>query len=71
MKRTAILSTVIDADVKRAATLYCKKNGMKLQFLVEKAIIEQLEDAIDLEAYYARKSEPTTSLEEILSPKKK
>ena len=70
-KTTTTLSTVIDLEVKRAATLYCKQHGMKLQYLVEKALIEQLEDSIDLQAYREREKEPTTSLEDILAARKK
>ena len=38
----------------------------------EKALIELLEDEIDLEAYLARRNEETVSLEEVLAqlPKK-
>lgn len=68
MKKTATLSTVIDAEVKRAATQYCKQQGMKLQYLVEKALIEQLEDAIDLEAYRQRRNESTVRLEDLIPP---
>jgi hypothetical protein len=71
MKRTATLSTVIDADVKRAVTLFCKRRGLKLQYLVEKALVEQLEDEIDLDAYTERSEEPTVSLEKVMSGSKR
>ena len=64
---TATLSTVIDARVKRALSVYCKRKGLKLRYVVEEALIEQLEDEIDLEAYFARKDEDLFSLEDILA----
>lgn len=66
MKKTTTLSTVISADVKKAATEYCKKHGLKLQYMIEKGLVDQLEDWIDLEAYRERKSEPTIPFEEVL-----
>lgn len=66
MGETATLSTVIDVRVKDAITSFCKRRGIKLRYLVEQALIEQLEDEIDLEAYRARRDEETFSLEEIL-----
>lgn len=71
MKKLATLSTVIDADVKRAATEYCKKNGLKLQYLIEKALVEQLEGVIDLDAYLKRQGEATVSFETVLAGMKK
>jgi hypothetical protein len=64
---TATLSTIIDARVKQALTVYCKKKGLKVRYVVEKALIEQLEDEIDLEAYYTRKDEELFTLEEVLA----
>lgn len=71
MNRTAPLSTVIDANVKRAVTHFCKRRGLKLQYLVEQALVEQLEDEIDLEAYHARRDEETVALGKILSERRK
>lgn len=59
MNRTATLSTVIDKNVKKAVLTYCKQRGLKLRYLVEQALVEQLEDAFDLEAYYQRRHEET------------
>ena len=67
MSETSTLSTVIDARVKDAITLFCKRRGIKLRYMVEKALIEQLEDEIDLEAYHARRNEETVSLEDVLA----
>jgi len=54
-----------------AASQFCKRRGLKLRHLVEEALVERLEDEIDLEAYYRRHSEETIPLEEILSGRKK
>ncbi len=71
MKKTAVISTVIDSAVKEAATQFCKRRGLKLRYFVEQALLEQLEDEIDLEAYNARRTEETVPLEDILAAKKK
>ena len=67
MAKTATLSTIIDAQVKKAVTQYCKQRGIKLRYLVEKALVEQLEDEIDLAAYLERRYEETVPLDKILS----
>lgn len=61
------LSTVIDSRVKDAVTELCRRRGIKMRYLIEKALVEQLEDEIDLEAYEGRRNEETYSLEEILN----
>ncbi len=71
MSQTATLSTIIDAQVKVAVTEFCKRRGVKLRYLVEQALIEQLEDEIDLEAYHQRKNEERIPLEKILFRRKK
>ena len=71
MGKTSTLSTVVDAAVKEAATEFCKHRGLKLRSFVEQALVEQLEDEIDLEAYHARRSEETIPLEAILSGRKR
>lgn len=67
MSETATLSTIIDADVKEAVTNFCKKRGIKLRYLIEQALLEQLEDEIDLEAYRIRRNEETVLFEQILA----
>ncbi|MEZ5423465.1 MAG: DUF6290 family protein [Pyrinomonadaceae bacterium] len=67
MSETATLSTVIDSRVKDALVSFCKRRGIKLRYMIEQALIEQLEDEIDLEAYEARRNEETVSLEEVLA----
>jgi antitoxin component of RelBE/YafQ-DinJ toxin-antitoxin module len=66
MTKSVTLSTNIDAQIKEALSSFCKKKGLKIQHFVEKAILEQLEDAIDLEAYYERKDEETISFDELI-----
>lgn len=66
MTQTATISTVIDANVKKAASEYCKQKGIKLQYLIEKALVELLEDEIDLEAYRQRRNEEIIPLANIL-----
>lgn len=67
MIKTANLSTIIDLNIKKAITAFCKKRGLKIRYLIEKALVEYLEDEIDLEAYNLRKNEETVPLEKILS----
>lgn len=67
MEKTVTLSTVISSDVKRAAIAHCKKHGLKLRYLIENALIEQLEDESDLAAFRQRRDEETVSLEQILA----
>ncbi len=71
MSKTTTFSTVLDSRVKDAAVAYCKRTGLKLRHFVERAILEQLEDEIDLQAYRERKEEDTVSLESILRGRKR
>ena len=70
MAESVTLSTSIDANVKRALTAYCKRNGLKIRAVIERAIIEQLEDEIDRQACLDRADEPSISLEDLLAGKK-
>lgn len=67
MSETATLSTIIDARVKNAVTEFCKQRGIKVRYLVEQALIEQLEDEIDLGEYQRRRDEERFTLEEVLA----
>jgi len=71
MGKTAPLSTVIDADVKKAVAEYCRRRGLKLRYFIEQALVEQIEDAIDLEAWHERRDEDLIGLEDILASRKK
>jgi antitoxin component of RelBE/YafQ-DinJ toxin-antitoxin module len=61
------LSTRIDPAVRQALDAYCKRRGLKLRHVVEEAIVERIEDEIDLDAHLARKEEETISLEDLLA----
>lgn len=67
MSETATLSTIIDAKVKDAVIAFCKERGIKMRYLIEEALVERLEDEIDLAAYRARRKEETVSLEEVIA----
>ena len=67
VSETATLSTVIDARVKEAITSFCRRRGIKLRYMVEQALIEQLEDEIDLEAYRQSRDEETVPFEDVLA----
>jgi antitoxin component of RelBE/YafQ-DinJ toxin-antitoxin module len=67
MANTVALSTIIDAEVKKALQAYCERNGLKMRAVIERGIVEQIEDEIDLRAYRDRRDEPTLSLEELLA----
>lgn len=71
MNKTAPLSTIIDAEVKRAVTEYCRRRGLKLRYFIEQALVEQIEDAIDLDAYHERRDEELVDFEEILDSRDK
>lgn len=66
MAKLTSISTNIDSDLKKALSAYCKKKGLKIQSFIEAAIVEQLEDLVDIEAYHSRKGEETIPLEELL-----
>ncbi len=68
--QTVPFSTTIDIHVKAAVSEFCKKRGLKLRYVVEQALVEQLEDAMDLEAYFQRRNEKTVSLEQVLAGRK-
>ncbi|HLG20699.1 MAG TPA: hypothetical protein VI895_12910 [Bdellovibrionota bacterium] len=50
----------------KAVAAFCKKRGLKIQHFVEEALVERLEDQIDVEAYENRRSEENVSLEAVL-----
>lgn len=65
MKQTTMTVT-IDFKTKKALTEYCKKHGKKIQHVVEEAILQTIEDEIDLEAIQLREKEDVVSFEEVL-----
>lgn len=70
MSNDTTLSTIIDFDIKEALVTFCKQNGLKLRYFIEQALVEKLEDEIDIRAYNKRKNEETFSLEEVLADSK-
>lgn len=68
---TTTLSTVISTEIKDAITEYCKKKGMKLRYLIENALIEQIEDEMDLQSFKERRNEELFSLENVIKAAKK
>ena len=71
MARTATLSTTIDPTVKRALALYSKERGLKIRSVVERAIVELIEDESDLAVWRQRRDEPTVTWAEVLKAHKK
>jgi hypothetical protein len=71
MAKTATLSTNLDPELKLALSAYCKRRGLKIQSVVEAAIREQLEDEIDLAAYFDRKDEAEVSLSTVIKKLRK
>lgn len=69
MSKVATLSTIIDTDVKKALTDFCKRKGLKIRYVIENALIEQLEDEIDIEAYRSRKNEERVSFNPLKAKK--
>ena len=67
MGKPVTFSTNLDFQIKEALAFFCKKRGLKIQHFVENAIVQQLEDEIDLEAYYKRKNEDTIPLEKLVN----
>jgi regulator of PEP synthase PpsR (kinase-PPPase family) len=66
MNKTIKLSTSIDSKIKETLVKFCKRRGLKIQHFVEKAIIEHLEDEIDLEAIHERRNEKTIPLKKLI-----
>ena len=67
MKTKAIpFSTLLAANIKKILDVFCKQRGIKIRYFIEQAIIEKLEDEMDIEAYELRKNEEEISLEDLL-----
>lgn len=60
------ISTQISDKAKKALNLFCKKRGIKIGRFIENAIIEKLEDEIDMAEYEERKNEERMSLDEVI-----
>jgi hypothetical protein len=66
MQKYSTLSTIISSEVKEAAVAYCRKRGLKIRCFIEEALLEQLEDEIDIEAYRERRDEELVPLATVL-----
>ena len=71
MARAATLSTTIDPAVKRALAHYCKGRGLKIRYVVERAIVELIEDESDLAVWRRRRDEPAVPWAEVLKAHRK
>jgi hypothetical protein len=60
-----MLSTLISPALKKALDDFCAAKGLKIQNVVENGILEQIEDAIDLEEYEKRKNEERIPLKKL------
>ena len=65
-----VLSTVIDGELKRVLGNYCRSRGVKIRYVIEAALLQYLEDEIDLKAYRDRKGEEEISLKQLLAERK-
>ncbi|MBJ00706.1 MAG: hypothetical protein CME67_05690 [Halobacteriovoraceae bacterium] len=66
MSKLETISLKLDTQTKEALTTYCHRKGLKIQHFIESAIIEKLEEIVDLEAYHQRKDEEVISLDMLL-----
>ncbi|MCU0246876.1 MAG: DUF6290 family protein [Bryobacter sp.] len=53
--------------MKRALALYSKQHGLKIRSVVERAIVELIEDEADLELWRERREEPAVSWSQVLA----
>ena len=51
--------------------LYSKERGLKIRYVVERAIVEMIEDESDLAVWRQRREEPTVTWVEVLKAHKK
>lgn len=65
MEKESTLSTLISSEVKKSLTSYCKAKGLKIRNFIEDALVEKLEDEIDIESYYQRKDEEEFSFDDV------
>ena len=57
----------INPKLKKAVMSYCKKRGFVFSSFVQEALIDRLEELEDIEDVKHLRSEPTRSLEDVLS----
>lgn len=64
--KTAHISTILSVQVKDALSKFCQKRGFKISRFIEEAILERLEDEVDIVSYETRRNEERISLEDLL-----
>jgi len=52
-----VLSTSIHKSAKDLLERFCKQHGVKINYFIEEAILEQIENAMDVELIEARANE--------------
>ncbi len=65
------LATRIDGRVKRAAEMYCKARGLRMNRFIEDALLDKLEELEDLEEVKRLRAEPTRPFTEIVEELKR
>lgn len=60
------LTIKIDSELKNALMLFCRKKGMSIDHLIEDALIEKLEDEIDIQFFDRRSEEGVVPFEAII-----
>lgn len=55
--KTVSFSTTMTESTKKLLERYCKSRGIKINHLVEQAILEYLEDEMDKELVHSREQE--------------
>jgi hypothetical protein len=60
------LAVVLPMDLKKAVSNHCKEHGLKMKKFVEEALIEKLENTMDIASIAARENEETIPLSEVL-----
>lgn len=62
----AILTARIDKKVKKLADKWCKSNGLVMAKFIEDAILDKLEENLDLQELDKLRREPTRPFSDVL-----
>ncbi len=63
----AQLGARIDARLKKAVQAFCRTRGLKMNRLVEEALLDKLEEFEDVEDLKSLRHEPTRSFEQFVA----
>lgn len=66
IKEKAMISARIDPKIKKLADKWCKTNGLVISKFIEDAILDKLEENIDLSEIEKLRREPTKPLRDVL-----